>query len=188
MEWLRWILLESFLALAIPLFLVNFALLVRWRRGGRARPLLIGLGVSAALLAVQALVVTRHEVARRILAPIELDVLAGRPDALPAALAPDFDADGMNAADFVEFAAAGLRRVRVSRLWRTRLDVTQDAAESFVVNAVYLADTDVGIYSGGLKTEWEITFVRRGGSWFIGDIRAIAVNNQPVNDLRELRP
>ncbi len=188
MDWLRWIFLESFLALAIPLFLLNFALLVRWRRGGRPRPLLVALAVSVLLLAVQALVVTRHEVARGILAPIERDVLAGRSDALPAALAPDFYADGMNAGEFVEFAAAGLRRVRVNRLWRTRLEVVSGAGDAFIAEAVYLADTDVGVYSGGLKTEWEITFVRRGGEWLIGGIRAVAVNNQPVDDLRELRP
>ena len=40
---LQWFFLESVAALGVVLFLVNFALLVNWRRRGKPRPLLVGL-------------------------------------------------------------------------------------------------------------------------------------------------
>ena len=40
MSWITWIILESKVALAIPLGTALFVLLVHWRRGGRPRPLL----------------------------------------------------------------------------------------------------------------------------------------------------
>ena len=58
MSWFTWIFLESLPALGALLFTVNFFLLVYWRRSGRVRPLLIGLGAAIVLLIVQAAVVT----------------------------------------------------------------------------------------------------------------------------------
>ena len=86
MEWVTWLLFESVAALGSVLGLVLFALLVHWRRSGQVRPLLLGLGVAAALLLVQVLVVTRREHAGRILAAIERDIVAARTAALEAAL------------------------------------------------------------------------------------------------------
>lgn len=189
MGWMRWLFLESFPALAVALFLVNFFLLVYWRRSNRPRPLLIGLAAAIMLLGIQGLVVTRHEHSARALNAIVREIPLRRIDALAAALAADFDGDGMDRDAFVEFAQAGLDRVRIEQLHRTRLEIVRSEGDEFVVEVVYLSDTLIGeVFDGYLKSEWEVTFVRRAGEWRIGGIRALEINNVPVEDIRELRP
>ena len=111
MGWLRWLFLESFAALAIVLFLVTFTLLVNWRRNGKSRALLLGLATGVILLAVQSLVVTRHELAGGILTAVELEMPAARVDALAAALSAAFECDGMDDEEFIAFAERGLLQI-----------------------------------------------------------------------------
>ena len=189
MGWLRWLFLESFVALASVLFLANFVLLVHWRRSGRPRALLIGLASAIMLLAVQALVVTRHEHAARTLHAIVAEIPLRRVDVLSASLTADFDCDGMDRDAFVKFAQAGLDRVRIEQLHRTLLEVVRSQGDEFAVEVVYLSDTLIGdVFEGYLKSRWEVTFVRRAGEWRIGGIRALEINNTPVGDISELRP
>lgn len=189
MGWIRWLLLESFAALAIGLFLVNFFLLVYWRRSGRPRPLLIGLGAAVIMLCVQNLVVTRQEHAGRILGGIEREIPAAAVAALAAALSDDFECDGMDAEEFVAFAEAGLRRVDVDMLRRMGLEIGESGGSRFVARVVYLSDVRVAeLFDRIVKTVWDVTFVQAGGRWRIAGVRAIQVGDEQVDDIRELRP
>ena len=189
MGWMRWLLFESFAALAIGLFLVNFFLLVYWRRSGRPRPLLIGLGAAVVLLCVQNLVVTRQEHAGRILAGIEREIPTAAVAALAAALSDDFECDGMDAAEFVAFAEAGLQRVDVDILRRMRLEIGESGASRFVARVVYLSDVRVvDLFDRLIKTVWEVTFVQERGRWRIAAVRAVQVGDQQVDDIRDLMP
>lgn len=189
MGWLRWLLLESFPALAIALFLVNFFLLVRWRRTTKPRPLLIGLVLGVILLAVQSLVVTRHELAGGILTTIEREMSAARVDALAAALSPAFECDGMGDDEFITFAEDGLKRIDVALIRRMNLSITVSSESSFVARVVYLSNVRVAeVFDRLIKTVWEVTFVHEGGQWRIERIQVIRVGEVEVSDIRELRP
>lgn len=189
MEILQRVLFEWFYVLAVPLFLVNFFLLVYWRRSGRPRPLIIGLGVAAVLLLLQELVVTHREQAMRVLGPIREEVVLSRTAALERSLSPRFSSDGLDRDDFIQLARAGLARMRVRGLVRTALEVLQSQPESFVVSVTYFArEVEVGTsVPQPVKSKWHITFVREQGGWLIGGITAVEINNQAVRDLEELR-
>jgi hypothetical protein len=130
MDELTWLLFESRIALGIALFLVNFFLLVHWRRGGRARPLLIAVAVSAALLLTQALVVTKREAADRLLATVERGLLASDAAPLAQALAPGFVAGDMDRAAFLARVERELRRWRVHSLGHAPLRIERPAARN----------------------------------------------------------
>ena len=189
MGWMRWLLLESFTALALGLFLVNFFLLVYWRRSGRPRPLLIGLAAAAFLLCLQNLVVTRQEHAGRILAGIEREIPTAAVAALATVLSDDFECDGMDADAFVAFAEAGLERVDVDMLRRIGLEIGESGAARFVARVVYLSEVRVaGLIDRLIKTVWDVTFVQERGRWRIAGVRAVQVGDQQVDDIRELSP
>lgn len=188
MDWLRWLLLESTAALGAALFLLNFFLLVHWRRRGRAGPLLVALAASASLLAAQALVVTRRERADRTLAAIERDLLLGRLGAVEAALGEGSRCDGMDRADFLDFARRQLDRIRVDALWRTHLSTAPAPDGSFIARAVYLSDVRTDDYVGRTKSSWDVTFVRTGAGWRIGGLRLVELNGRPVDGMRGTRP
>ncbi|MCH7872836.1 MAG: hypothetical protein IID33_14160 [Planctomycetes bacterium] len=189
MGWLRWLFLESFAALAIALFFVNFTLLVHWRRSGKSRPLLIGLVLGVMLLAIQSMVVTRHELAGGILTAVELEMPAARVDALAAALSAAFECDGMDDEEFIAFAERGLKRVDVNLIRRMSLSIASSTETSFVARVVYLSDVRVAeVFDRLIKTVWEVTFVQEGGQWRIERIQVIRVGEVEVSDIRELRP
>lgn len=189
MGWMRWLLLESFTALALGLFLVNFFLLVYWRRSGRPRPLLIGLAAAAVLLCLQNLVVTRQEHAGRILAGIEREIPTAAVAALAAVLSDDFECDGMDADEFVAFAEAGLERVDVDMIRRIGLEIGESGTAQFVARVVYLSDVRVAdLIDRLIKTVWDVTFVQERGRWRIAGVRAVQVGDQQVDDIRELSP
>ena len=179
MVWMRWVLLESAWALGILLFVANFVLLVYWRRSGRPRPLLIGLGVAAALLIVQALVVTRPEHARRVMAGIEDDVLNARTGNLAAALAPTFAAGSMNADDFIDFVQRQYNHVRVRDLHRVSLQIRESQSDRFVAAVAYWAEITVSDYAGMVQTSWDITFVQTPNGW---QVNAIDPTHIPGHD------
>ncbi len=161
----QWVLLESFAALGTALGLIVFALLVHWRRGHSARPLLIGLAISAALITVQAAVTTDRERAGVILKAIETDLLGSRVDALKAALSTNFHAEGMNADDLLDRTRRALQRIRIARVWRTDLRVVASTAEGFVAEAAYIADLRSESRGGGtLRSRWRIEFAREPGA------------------------
>lgn len=184
---MRWFFLESVLALGASAFLVNFALLVRWRRGGTPRPLLIALLVSAALLAVSIAVGTPREHVTRILRHIERDLPQGRTDALSRALAPDFRAGEMSADAFLAMVRERLDATRVLDLRRTDLMVVADSADNLAVEAAYLADVDArGGYRGYFTSRWGMRFARRRGEWRILSITPMRLQGQPVTHFDEL--
>lgn len=177
MGWLTWFLFESLAALGAVLGLVLFVLLVYWRRSGRRRPLLVGLAAAAVLLTVQGLVVTQREHAGRILVPIEKDLLASRTGALAAALAPDFDAAGMDRDAFVQYVSRQLQRLKIRWLDRWALFLVESDAERFVVSATYSADVAGGNFTGNVRSVWSLTFVRRSDGWKIANIRPLHVGS-----------
>lgn len=167
MDWLIWLLFESLLALAIVLFIIDFCLLVYWRRRGRARPLLIGLTLSVVLLIVQALVVTRTEQAQRVLAGIEDDILHAHTEHLAAALAPDFTAGRMDAREFVAFVQRQYDHVRVRALNANQWQIRDDGPGRFVASVAYQGDIVLNEYAGMIRTRWDITFIRTDAGWRI---------------------
>ena len=182
MDWLAWFLLESSPVLGAALFTANFVLLVYWRRSGRVRPLLIGLAVAVALLAVQTLVVTRREHAARILKGIQQDVIAAQTENLGLALSDRFDADGMGPDAFVEFVARQYDRVRVRSVIRSELQVESSQPDQFIVAVAYQADVSTGGYGGWLRTRWDITFERTAAGWRIVRIQPTYIDGMPTPD------
>ena len=176
MEWIVWLFLESTGALAALLGVVLFVLLVHWRRGGRPRPLLIGLGLVVLLLAVQTLVVTRREHAARTMNRVTTDLLLSKTDALAAALAPSFsvaDADGytLDRDEFVALVADQLQATDIRWVECTGLELTRGEGEQFAVSVSYWAEVVTHDFSRALRSRWAITFRRTPEGWKITDIQ-----------------
>ena len=166
-DWLTYFLLESPLALGILLALVNFTLLVSWRRSGRARPLLIGLAVAGVLLLIQASITTQREHAWRLLTMIERDVRAGEIDGLRSCLSERFTAGGHDREEFVELVAGRYDVVQPVRVQRTALQIGASTAESFQAEAAYLSEVRLRDFTTIVKSRWRINFVHDPEGWKI---------------------
>lgn len=186
MQTLSWLLFESRLVLLAVLFLANFFLLVRWRRGGSARPLLIMLGVSAAVLIVNAAVVTHREHAVAIMGRVERAVLSADADALGRELAPDFAAGDMDRAAFVEYVREQFRQVAVRTVAQLGFDVRAGTSSQFETVVAYIATIDAQRYSGLLQSEWRITFRRDGSRWRISRIEPLTIGRESVPTWRDV--
>lgn len=183
MDTFRWLLLESPAALGTLLGLVNFGLLVHWRRGGRARPLVIGLATAAGLLGIQAAVVTQREAAAGWLARIERDLRHGRVAVLDEALALEFRAGAMNRDDFVAQVRDQLRRLAILTVYRTELRVESQSTERFVAHAAYLAEIKLDSqFSGFLRSRWQLMFVSTPAGWRIETIHPPEIENTQFED------
>jgi hypothetical protein len=182
MDSLVWFFFESTLALSACLVVLLFVLLVHWRRGGRGRPLLIGLGVAVLLLIVQALVVTRRERADHILRRIETDIVASRPDAIAAALSARFyvTEPEMDRADFLELVRRAMRRVDVHTLRQSGLKIQAGASDTFEISVTYWADVSTPEYRGMTHSRWKIVFVREESGWRILSVEPTALDGRPV--------
>jgi hypothetical protein len=179
MESIRFVLFESPLSLAVVFVLVNFVLLVYWRRAGRVRPLLIGLAAWAALMLLQAVVVTPRERAGAILNHIERDLLDRRVDALQRLLARDFAADGMDKEEFVQLVRDELARTRVGWLRRMAVELVRESGSGFTAEAGYLSDVETGQYRGTIRSRWRIDF-RKEDIWRIREIQPISIDGVDV--------
>ncbi|MCK4342449.1 MAG: hypothetical protein KAY37_12085 [Phycisphaerae bacterium] len=171
MDWIIRLFFESTGTLAALLGTVLFVLLVYWRRSGRPRPLLIGLGLAVVLLAVQALVVTQREHAACTLAAIEADLLKSRTEALAAALAADFRIDEVDRTAFLATVQATLIEIDFRQIKRTRLALVESAADRFVVSANYLTNHAGGQWPSPHRTGWSFTFTRTAECWKISHLR-----------------
>ncbi len=185
MDWLTWLLLESPAALGTLLGLTLFVLLVRWRRGGSPRPLVVALAVSVVLLVTQALVVTHRERAAHVLDAIAADIVRARTGALAAALDEQFDAgrhrgEPLTRARFVEDVQALLRRISVVWVQRTDLDITGRQPGRFVAEAQYLAEINYDQLSGTFRSRWAVTFARTAHGWQIVQIEPMFIDGVPV--------
>jgi hypothetical protein len=177
MSVLTWFFFESVPALAAPLGVALFVLLVYWRRGGSARPLLMGLAAAAALLLTQQLVVTQREQAGRILKTIETDIVVSKTTALAAALAPEFDARGLDRDAFLDLVRRQLEHVKVRWVDRWQLAVRESASERFVAEVTYSADITADVYSGPATGTWAITFIRTPAGWKIDCVQPIRIGD-----------
>lgn len=176
MNWLSWLLLESFPALAGLLFLLNFALLVRWRRTLRARGFLIGLAVSAILLGVQNFVTTPRERALAMLMPIERELPLGHTQALATELDESFSAGGLTRAQLLDAIRAELREFRVVSLRRVDLRIESAAGDEMRVVAAYVAQLAGRDMSGTMRSRWQITLRHAAGGWRIAAIEPLFVD------------
>lgn len=186
MDTASWILFESRTALAAPLALLLFAMLVYWRRGGSPRPLLTGLAVAAILFVVQALVVTRREHAGRMLREIEAGLLASSVQPLERSLAPGFTAGEMDAHEFIDFARRTLQRVQVTRLIQIALNVTDAQRDEFEVVTRYLSDQRGGNLPGVLDSTWRLRFRWAGDAYQLESVEPVALQGVKVSGWREL--
>jgi len=186
--WLTWLLFESPLALGILLFVVVFALLVHWRRTGRPRAFLVGLVLAAALMGVQAAVVTQREHADRVMRVVELAVRSGRVEPLARSLSAGFYAADMDRDAFVELTRAFMNEVRVRTLTRSprTIELTDSRSDRFTVRIGYFAIVESRDFDRPLPSSWSITFSRESNAWTISEIEPITVNHRAVK-WRELR-
>lgn len=184
---LQWFFLESVAALGVVLFLVNFALLVNWRRRGKPRPLLVGLVLAAGLLSLSLAVVTPREHAGRILRAIERGLTERSTEALARALSPEFRAERMTADDFLAMVRDRLDFTRVIDLRRTDLRITRHSPDEMTVQASYLADIDSrGGFRGYFTSRWELRFARRDGEWRITTIAPVHLQGRPASGFEDI--
>jgi hypothetical protein len=186
MDWLIWLLFESLPALGVALGVALFILLVYWRRSGRGKPLLIGLGVALVLLITQKLVVTQREQARAILDAIERDLERGHSTVLVNALAPDFSTEGLDRESFTGLVQNRLGRVGIKYLSLTSLSTEESDSNQFTVVASYYADVVIDGFRTTLPSTWAITFERTPTGWQIRQIRCRALAGQANPKLSEI--
>lgn len=186
MTWLTWFFLESLPALAASLFTANFILLVIWRRGGRVRPLLIGLAVSVVLITVQGLVVTRREHAAALLKGIERDLMSAQTGRLAAALADDFQTGNLDKGQFVALVARRYETLRVCSLHCSQLEVRDCQPDQFIVETAYQADVRGDLGGGWIRSRWELTLSRAPDGWRIAAVRPLYIDGFDHPDWRAL--
>jgi hypothetical protein len=186
MSWLTWLLLESLPALAVPLGLALFVLLVHWRRGGRPLPLLIGLGAAVLLLVVQTVVVTKREHASRILGEIERDLVASRVDALVRHLSPNFPWDHPSET-FPAYVRGRMHDWDLRWADRRKLEISHDGANRFVATASYLAEVMADDYAAVFRSRWSVTFERTDDGWKIIDVTPEHIDGMNNPDWSEIR-
>jgi hypothetical protein len=186
MNWLTWVLFESLAALGAVLGVALFALLVLWRRSGNVRPLLIGLGIAVVLLGMQALVVTKREHAGRVLTAIEHDLRVSKTDALAAALAPEFESQGMGRDEFLAYVRRQLAKVRVHWLERWELSVSDATADRFGASVTYLAEISGEGLAGTPRSNWYFTFVRTPAGWKIAALECRQIDGHRDVSWRDL--
>ena len=180
MDTLRWFLFESTTALGIVLALVLFGLLVRWRRTLKARPLLIGLGVAAVLLAVQALVVTPRERVLDLMRIVERDVVEGRTNGLEAVLGRGFTAGDRNREAFLDFVHGEQQRIDVHSVRRSTTRVVEQRGDELTLRMQYGARITASSYTGSIASTWRITFAREGDAWRIVRIEPVRIGLMDV--------
>ena len=186
MDTLKWLFFESTPALGGCLAVVLFLLLVHWRRTLKPRAFLTGLAVAAILLIVQAIVVTHGEHASRIMATIELEVLASRPDGLAPFLSERFyieDAD-WDRAEFLQRVRDYMERVDVRTLTRRKLEVEKNDGEQFQIYISYLADINTQDFDRPVLSRWRITFVHEANHWRILTIIPVSIDQTPTGGWR----
>jgi len=188
MDNLSWFFFESTLALGGVLFVLLFVMLLIWRRGGRARTFLIGLGLAVVLLIVQAAVVTRREHAGWIMGRIAADVQASRTDAFEATLARGFRVPetGWDRDEFIEVVQSYMRWVDVHSVRRRRLEIVENQDEKFRVYVSYLAEASTKNYQYIGVSRWLIEFGRENDEWRITNIEPSEMDQKPVNGWRGL--
>lgn len=179
MDTVRWILLESPLALALLAGFVNFWLLVHWRRSGRPRPLVAGLLITLAMFVVQAWVETPREAARRIISELERAVEHRQIEPFERHLADSFVAGSLDRAAFLQMVRAVLPELDVFMLLRQRLDVVPAADGQVVATAFYVGNARYRDEGGAFRAWFDFRFDRVGGRWQIVAIDRFAVNDQP---------
>ncbi len=180
MDTLTWLFLESRLALGALLGTMLFILLVHWRRGGKARPLHLGLVVALVLLVVQTVVMTRREHALRALQQLETAVEDAQVAAVAPLLAAGFtageaDYDKLDRTAFLELVRDRMREIDIHWVRRTEFEMTASAADRFVVHTTYLAEYSARNFGGPIRSKWAFTFVRVPDGWRIGHIRALEI-------------
>lgn len=186
MDVLKFVLFESPIALLIPCALVLFFLLVRWRQGRSARPLLIGLAVTGALWLMQSLVVTHREAGSAVLREIETELLGGRLGALDRSVALDFQSQGLDRDEFLDFAHAQLNRVTIHWLQRLSTRVEWSQENRFALSVRYLSDVTRDDFRSSFRTGWRIIFDRRDGGWKIVNIEPVEIPGVNSNQWRNI--
>ncbi len=179
MDTLRWIFFESPLALALLAGFVNFWLLVHWRRSGKPRPLLVGLGVTVVLFIVQAWVETPREAVRRIVGELERAVEHRQIEPFERYLAGSFVAGSLGRETFIETVRAVLPELDVFVLLRQKLDVVAVDRGQVVATVYYVGNARYGDQGGAFKAWFDFRFGQIDGRWRIVAIDRFAVNDQP---------
>ncbi len=187
MDWITWVLFESLPALAIALGIVLFILLVYWRRGGRPWPLLVAALATLGLLIAQKLVITQREHARMILAPIERGLEEGRVDVLAAALAPEFEAEGLDRERFLDFVRMPVSRMDVRGLDLLSLRTEDSRPDRFTAIAQYQADVSIDHFWTTITSNWAIQFVHKPAGWQITGIKCLALPGHSNPRFTEIR-
>lgn len=179
MDTVRWIFLESPLALALLAGFVNFWLLVHWRRSGRPRPLLVGLAATVALFVVQAWVEMPREAVRRIVGELERAVEHRQIEPFERELAASFVAGSLDRRTFLEMVRGVLPELDVFMLLRQKLDVVPVDDGEVVATVHYVGNARYREEGGAFRAWFDFRFAWIDGRWQIVAIDRFAVNDEP---------
>ena len=178
MDTITWFFLESPVALGIVCATVCAGLLVSWRRSGSAkgrRAFLVSIGVSLALLILQALVVTDHE--RAVSLMHDLAEAAERPDLerIGAAIDESYQDGRDNRGALLARIHDRLTRYGVQRASLSAFEFQANGDEATVSFRVVCDIRDGDNVMNYMPSRWEVGLVRRGHEWRVRSIRDLQI-------------
>ncbi len=144
---------------------------------------LITLMISALLLAINHFVVTDREAIRaRTYQLIHACKSEDKPT-IAKIIDADFDADGLSKKQLLEFADEAFARLKIDkiRIWGFEIHPP-------VIRFITLAHI-VGISGedyGSVRSDWELTFVKRKDNWYLIKARPLSINLKPINTIRDI--
>lgn len=154
----------------------------------RLRAVWLGLlAVLAFLLGLQAVITTQREAVQRLCHRVAEGVEAGRLAEVSAMLAPGFSAAGLSKAEFVEIAAAQLKRFHTEDLRFKNMKVEstgKDRASAEFTASCRLATVDAGL--GPFIVRCRLALECSGGEWRILGIEVLPSPFSPVESVRQL--
>lgn len=169
---LKWVLLESPLALGILSSLVLFTLLVYRAQTGNQRPALVGIVVMGILFAIQMAITTNREQVRLILDGVVGDVLKGVTTNLRASLSDSFEINGLDADEFCDLVDQRYKIVRPIYVREVALEV--DDSQEGVLKARVSYWHDVRLVKQGMNattnSHWLLELIESDSGWKINRI------------------
>ncbi len=143
------------------------------------------IGLTAALFAVQRLVVTEAEEVRARLGRL-VAALEGGDDDIASLISDRYDSEGMDHAAVVSMLESVRARIRIYDTRFHRQDVAFESGGAVLVAAARTTvriDNEVGQVHWGA---WRIGWAQVAGEWRITSIRPVMIDGASVTNLREV--
>jgi hypothetical protein len=137
------------------------------------------------LLIVNICVVTDQEAIQAQLDQILSACTAGDVARLGKLLDEDFSASGMTKQEFLEQAKGAFTRLTLGQI--SLSDVVMNPPRHSVRLASYThLRSRGGNDFGWIRSDWELTFLKRNKIWLLHDVQPLSLYLQPVKDMREI--